>query len=257
MKKAMLIVLAIVILAGLFTGCGSKPAEKKTRMLEAFVQPGYFGDEYTADTRRNEFDIKNQTLYMNGTDIDVLFIGDSITHYWETQAMFGQFGTIVNRGIGGDVAQILAKRFYADSTQLEPKVTVLMIGINNMWILEDYDMSSPEYQEKEDEIFNTIISSYESIIQQANNYGQKLIMQSILPVFGCAPADVLVPKVNAKLKEMADANNIPFVDYYPDFLSEDGKSINTELAVDGVHPNEKGYAIMIDKLTPVIKEALK
>lgn len=257
MKKALSLILVLVMLATLFTGCGSKNTEKKTRYLDAFVKPGFFGDEYTADTRRTEFDIKNQTLYMSGEEVDVLFIGDSITHFWETQAMFGQFGTIVNRGIGGDVAQILAQRFYADSTQLEPKVTVLMIGINNMWMLEDYDMSSPEYQEKEDEVFNRIISSYESIIQQANNYGQKLIIQSLLPVFGAPPADVLVPKVNAKLKEMADANNIPFVDYYPDFLSDDGKSINTELAVDGVHPNEKGYAIMIEKLTPVIKEALK
>ena len=75
-----------------------------------------------ADSRRMEFDAKNEILIFHQTPVDYVFIGDSITHMWELQAYFKPNGwSIANRGIGGDTTKYVLKRFEADVLQLKPK----------------------------------------------------------------------------------------------------------------------------------------
>ena len=74
------------------------------------ISPGYFGNSVAADSRRGEFDYKNESLLRAKTKIDYLFIGDSITHYWEVSDYFDMTrSTFINRGIGGDVTNYLSK----------------------------------------------------------------------------------------------------------------------------------------------------
>lgn len=73
------------------------------------------------DLRRTEFDIRNSQIFCNKIPVDIVFLGDSITHFWEVEEYFKEYGIVVNRGIGGEVAHLAVKRFQADVVQLSPK----------------------------------------------------------------------------------------------------------------------------------------
>ena len=65
---------------------------------------------YTADNRRDTFDVMNWSILESQKKIDCVFIGDSITEYWDVQLFFRELGVIVNRGICGDVVYGVASR---------------------------------------------------------------------------------------------------------------------------------------------------
>src|SRR5690348_111913 len=69
--------------------------------------------------------------------VEVLFLGDSITHGWEGQAAWKKYFEplkAANFGIGGDRTQHVLWRI-TEGKELEginPKAAVIMIGTNNM-----------------------------------------------------------------------------------------------------------------------------
>lgn len=226
--------------------------------LNNLIKPGLFGDGALADTRREEFDIKNGTIYCNEVPVDVCFIGDSITHFWELNAFFHEYGFVINRGIGGDQAQILAKRFEADVLQLKPRVCVVLVGINNMWPLKEIeDKNSKEFWDKESEIYNLIIDSYINIMDQAKKAGQAIIFCNILPCVWPPEVNTLIFKVNARLAELCQERNIPLVDYHSTILGADEFSINWDYSVDGIHPNGVGYSVMAGLVKPELDKILR
>ena len=70
--------------------------------LECLIKPGLFGGQ--GDLRRTEFDIRNSQIFCNKIPVDIVFLGDSITHFWEVEEYFKEYGIVVNRGIGGEVS---------------------------------------------------------------------------------------------------------------------------------------------------------
>ena len=83
---------------------------------EGYTRLEYFSEDVAADKNRKEFDIKNHTLCYTNQRPDFLFIGDSITEYWELNAYFRNSDQlIINRGIAGDTTKYLKKRFYVDA----------------------------------------------------------------------------------------------------------------------------------------------
>jgi len=74
----------------------------------------------------------------NGSNIHVLFYGDSITRAWGTvgketfDELYAPLGT-ANYGIGGDRTEhVLYRIYYGECENIAPKVTVLKIGTNNI-----------------------------------------------------------------------------------------------------------------------------
>lgn len=61
---------------------------------EGYIRLEYFSEDVAADKNRKEFDIKNHTLCYTNQRPDFLFIGDSITEYWELNAYFRNSGSI-------------------------------------------------------------------------------------------------------------------------------------------------------------------
>ncbi|MEG1873735.1 MAG: GDSL-type esterase/lipase family protein [Ruthenibacterium sp.] len=105
--------------------------------MKQIIRPGLLSVSVSADSRRGEFDFKNQVIVENEVPVDFVFIGDSITQLWELNAYFNAPGQMVlNRGISGDTTEYVLKRFDADVVQLKPKHCVLMIGVNDAWDME-------------------------------------------------------------------------------------------------------------------------
>lgn len=225
---------------------------------EDLIKPGLFGNSAYADTRREEFDIKNGTVFVNDIPVDICFIGDSITHFWETNSFFSEYGTVINRGIGGDMAHIMVKRFDADVLQLKPKVAVVLIGFNNMLCLKEFeDKTTPEFHAKEQEVFDLIVSCWNEIIDKCEAANQKLIMCTLTPTLWPPEINNLIFKVNEKLRKICCERNILLADYNASLLDAEGDKMSWDYSVDGTHPNGYGYRLMSGILKPELDKILK
>lgn len=220
---------------------------------EGYTRLEYFSLPVAADSRRKEFDIKNHSLIYEKKRPDFLFIGDSITHYWELNNYFGQTnGLIINRGIGGDTTTYLRKRFYVDAIQLQPKYCILGIGINDSIDLEgDYwKLLEPKPY---NEVLTTAEKNLEDIIFQAEKAEMELIFTSVLPIN--IPISLheeariqYIKDINGWLKFTAQDRNIIYVDYYQGLVNPDTGKIKDGTTYDGLHPNALGYHIMAEIL---------
>ena len=112
-------------------------------------------------------DIKNHSVVRAGCKPDFLFIGDSITQYWELEAYFdGPGQLLINRGIEGDTTTYLNKRFQVDALQLKPRYCIMGIGVNDTICLEgDYWKLIPPLPY--DEVLYTAQANIKEIIRKA------------------------------------------------------------------------------------------
>jgi len=221
------------------------------------IRPGEFGKIVMADTRRVEFDFKNEELLSLGKKPDYLFIGDSITHFWELNAYFGGSGRfLVNRGIGGDTSEYVRRRFEADVLQLKPVTVILMIGTNDIAAID----GDPWWRVEgapEGEVEIACISNIEGIIAMCAAVGQKLVICSVPPSDIAPPhknpeRKALTGRLNTRLQELCSTHGLVYVDYHSSMTGPDGETLIPDFSPDGIHPNAKGYAIM----ARVLKQAL-
>ena len=224
-----------------------------------YDSPGYFSLNVFADTRRKEFDIKNLTLLENKLNPDFVFIGDSITHYWELNSYFNKPGQlIINRGIGGDTTTYLAKRLWADALQLSPKYCVIGIGINDSMDLEgDYWKQIPGMPY--DEVLIRAKENYKNIIEQCLETSTIPIIVSLLPIN--IPVSLCETKrkkficdFNDFLYTYSKEKNIIYVDYYHTTVVAGTNILLDGITYDGLHPNAKGYNIMATVLRNTLKK---
>lgn len=220
--------------------------------LEELIKPGLLGGE--GDQRRTEFDIKNSQIYYNEIPVDIVFLGDSITHFWEVEEYFKEYGTIVNRGISGEVAHLAEKRFKADVVQLSPRICVMMVGINNTWILDECKTEQERIQ-LENKIMELYTTSYRSILTQAKQAGIKMLFCSITPIHHQPEfRKHFIVRTNRLIQSLCQEYEITYVDYYSKMVSDDGITMEETLSWDGVHPHVRGYNIMKTVLTPYLNK---
>ena len=185
----------------------------------------------------------------------VVFMGDSITDFWQ-QPRFGGFfpgKPYVDRGISGQTTSQMLLRFRSDVVNLKPKVMVILAGTN--------DIAGNTGPMTNEEIEGNLASMCE--IAKAN--GMRVVLSSILPVSAyhnpAAPQTTTRPMsrilvLNEWLKTYAAANGIVYLDYFTAMADASGL-LKEELSSDDLHPNAKGYAIMAPLAEAAIARALK
>lgn len=219
------------------------------------IRPGFFSIDAAADRRRNEFDLHNEALLYHSRKVDIVFFGDSITHWWDVATFFQDSGlAIVNRGIGGDTSGHARLRFPADVLQLRPRCVVILIGINNTWALDAF---SPADRLSPEEIFREVTSDVEAMVRMAAEQGIRPVVCSLLPTRMDRYArnrerNELVVRINDALRGLAGESGAVYVDYHSRLTDPDGLTLREGLADDGLHPHVLGYEIMAD----VLREAL-
>ena len=181
----------------------------------------------------------------------VVFMGNSITEGWvKIHPEFFKENGYVGRGISGQTSYQFLLRFREDVINLKPKLVIINAGTND--IAENtgpYDI---------DITFGNIASMAE--IAKANKI--KVILTSVLPAAGfrwnkkITDAPDRIEALNAKIKEYAKANKIPYVDYYSPMVTGAERALNPDYSKDGVHPTLDGYIVMEALIKPVIDKAL-
>ncbi len=185
--------------------------------------------------------------------VDLLFLGDSITESWDWAEghdavfaeFFGQYRS-ANFGVGGDQTQHLLWRLQNGiKGQLQPKVVVLMIGVNNFNL---GGHSAADVAEGVQAILAQI---------QQNYPGARVLLHGVLPFeqSGTSTKRQLVADTNRRLAELADGDTVFFYDFGAVFLDENG-NIPAELMGDFLHPSAAGMRRFAERLQPVIAEWL-
>ena len=188
---------------------------------------------------------------------DVVFMGDSITDFWQ-QEQFGGFfpgKSYVDRGISAQTTPQMLIRFRPDVTALKPRAVVILAGTNDI-AGNTGPMTNEEIQ-----------GNLASMAELAKAAGIKVVLSSILPVsrYHVPPAGVpqttrrpmdRIRAINDWMKSYAATNNHVYLDYYTPMLDTAGM-LKAELSEDDLHPNAAGYKVMAPLAEGAIARALK
>lgn len=182
-------------------------------------------------------------------NVDLIFIGDSITQGWEGsgkgvwEEFYGKRNA-VNLGIGGDRTQhVLWRLDHGNIEGISPKLAVLMIGTNNS------GMNTSEQ----------IAAGVKAIVEklQTKLPKTKVLILAIFP--RGADANNKNRQVNeganALIAKLADDKNVYYLDIGKNFLAADG-TLSKEVMPDLLHLNEKSYRTWAESIEPKVKELL-
>jgi beta-glucosidase len=182
-------------------------------------------------------------------NVDLIFIGDSITQGWERagKAAWDEHyakRNAVNLGIGGDRTQHVLWRLENGNIEgIKPKLAVLMIGTNN---------SGTNTSEQIAAGVKLIVEKLRTKLPET-----KVLVLAIFPR-GADKEDVkrkVNEGANASIKGLADDKMVFFLDIGPKFLDADSK-LSKEVMPDLLHLNEKSYKTWAESIEPKVKELL-
>jgi len=184
----------------------------------------------------------------------VVFMGDSITDSWNNPKYGGFFPgkPYIDRGISGQTTPQMLIRFRADVIALEPKVVVILAGTNDI-----AGNTGPM-------TLAAIEDNLTSMAELARLHGIRVVFASVLPISDYEKTKDGQPIVRTRqrppekikalnewIKNYAYANGAAYLDYFSAMVDDKG-FLKVELSDDGLHPNQKGYAVM----TPLAEQAI-
>jgi len=185
-----------------------------------------------------------------GKDIDIVLVGDSITHRWEVkdarEAFKDTFGKhrVLNLGCGGDRTNhtlwIIEKSGVFND--ISPKLIVLLIGTNNTGGGVSGEIATAAGVKR----------CVESLRKAAPD--SKIVYFAIFPR-GNKKGNIRYQKnefVNESIKTLADNKNVFFVNINQDFLDENGVP-SKELLYDYLHPSGAGYKVWGKAIKPYVQ----
>lgn len=181
--------------------------------------------------------------------IDLVMIGDSITHNWERMGNYDSTfdgRNLLNLGFAGDRTQNVLWRIQHGALDgISPKLVTLMIGTNHMHQpKKDYTPDTPE------DIFTGIQAVVAEIRTRLPD--AKLIVFSVFPR-GPEAAQERVEAVNAMLPQLADQKHVFHMDINHAFLSNDGKFNKPLYKGDQLHLSLRGYEAWAKVLAPILR----
>jgi lysophospholipase L1-like esterase len=179
----------------------------------------------------------------------VVFLGDSITDMWKLQQYFPE-KPYVNRGISGQTTPQMLARMYPDVINLRPAAVVILAGTNDI-----ARNTGPESAEM-------IQDNFRAIAELAQKHEIPVILCSLTPVSDYTarkqsiqrpPSDILL--LNDWLKKYSEQIHALYVDYFS-ALSDSRGFLKEGYSMDGLHPNDKGYALMAPLVQAAIEKAV-
>lgn len=185
-------------------------------------------------------------------DIDILLIGDSITHFWEYREApeiwdeyFSEY-THLNLGFGGDRTEHVIWRIQNGAIdEISPKLTVLLIGTNNTG-------------HRKDPAKDTALGIQMILEELVTRLPQsKILLLAIFPR-GQSPDDelrLINNETNEYISNFADNKRIFFLDINDNLINESGE-INADIMPDFLHLSKKGYNIWATSMNPMISKLM-
>lgn len=184
-------------------------------------------------------------------NIDVVFLGDSITQGWESEgkaAWDRDFAPLkaANFGFSGDRTEhVLWRLDNGEMSGLDAKVVVLMIGTNNI----GHGSSTPS--QTADGV-RLVVSELQERLPQA-----KILLLAIFPRDEAADGALRIKANEATngFKNLHDGKRVFFKDIGPYFVHSSGR-LRTNLMPDRLHLSSDGYEIWARAIRDDVRDLL-
>jgi beta-glucosidase len=183
--------------------------------------------------------------------VDLLMIGDSITHGWEGRGkkVWNEHyakRNAFNIGFSGDRTEHVLWRLQHGAVKgSSPKLAVIMIGTNNTGHRQDP-------AEETAAGVKAIIAELQKQLPET-----KILLLAIFP--RGAKSDDPLRKLNTSINEIiagyANDKKVFFLDINSEFLKEDG-TLSKSVMPDLLHPHEAGYATWAKAMEPMIAQLM-
>ena len=179
----------------------------------------------------------------------VVFLGDSITEFWGKKSPFFPGQPYLNRGIAGQTTAQMLIRLRQDVIDLKPAVVIIQGGLADI-----AGFTGP--------------SSLVEIENNLRSMAELASLNHIIPILVGEPPPADYPgrtgpepvtqmvALNKWVARYCASSHFTFLDYYSALVGPDGQ-MREGVSDDGVHPNEKGYALMKPLAEKAIADALK
>lgn len=184
------------------------------------------------------------------SDVDLIFIGDSITQGWEGHGKevwrkYYAPRNAANLGIGGDRTQhVLWRLENGNIDGISPKLAVVMIGTNN---------SASNTPEEIAEGVAAILNKLRTELPQT-----KILLLGIFPrgENNEDPKRIVNTKTNELISEYGDGEMIFYKDIGKSFLEEDNETLSRETMPDLLHLNAESYRTWAEAIEPTVAQLL-
>lgn len=179
--------------------------------------------------------------------VQVLFLGDSLMQGWDPQLWQERYAPLgaVNFGIGGDgTPQVLWRIEHGILDGIQPKVVVLMIGINNTW---------PGYTAADTA---KGIAAIIAAIQQKQPQA-KILLLGVLPSRVTKdPIRKTIRDINSAIAKFDDGRRVRFLDLGAQFVDSEGALRFGFYQPDRLHLTPLAYRAWADEMEPLLKQML-
>jgi lysophospholipase L1-like esterase len=150
---------------------------------------------------------------------------------------------VANYGLGGERAAVARDRFIQALNIVRPDAVLLMEGYN--------DIPSGE-----NGAASTAASEIEIMVAEATRRGMRVYLATVAPPRpggNRTIQQVLVDDYNNRMRVVASRQGAVLVDVYSALLTD----VTRYIGVDGMHPNEAGYAKIADTFFQAIQGTLE
>ena len=184
--------------------------------------------------------------------VDLLMIGDSITHGWEDagKAVWDEYYAdrrALNLGFGGDRTEHVIWRLQNGAIDdIQPKLAVIMIGTNNAG-------------HREEEPAHTAAGIQRIIAElRLRLPDTKVLLLGVFPRGANAedPLRQINDQVNEIISGFADDESVWYLDLAKEFLKPDGE-LPREIMPDLLHPQLEGYTRWAKAMEPTLARLLQ
>jgi lysophospholipase L1-like esterase len=184
-------------------------------------------------------------------DIGLLFLGDSITDFWPRRGewswlKFAPYNP-ADFGISGDCTEhVLWRITNGELDGIKPKVTVIMIGTNNIGHYRD---EKPEWA----------AAGVKKIVDTVHEKlpDTKVLLLAVFPRgFKASPERQKVDQINALIAALDDGKQTRYLDIGKSFLDANAE-LPPDIMPDKLHPTAKGYDIWYNAMHSLLDEMMK
>lgn len=194
-------------------------------------------------------------------DFKIVFLGDSITHFWTDSSRGGPVWKAnfesgeyeaINFGMCGDRTEhVLWRIEHGQFDNVKPKAIVLMIGTNNTSYHEVWQA---------DQVPMDTIAGVRAVVRKLREVcpEAKIILHPIFP-HGAKIDDehrVNDDIVNGMIKNLADGEYVAWCDFNSRLVAPDGSGIEKLMPGDFWHLGTPGYEIWAEEVKPYLDWAL-
>jgi lysophospholipase L1-like esterase len=160
-----------------------------------------------------------------GAPFSNVFMGDSITYFWSVPG--------ANLGVPGNTTEQMLARYGSEVPGHGYRTFVLLGGTNDV-----------RYKQS----INQAIADIAAMARAARGAKMNVVLCEIPPIWlNRYTESPVVPQLNALIRQLAQSENYPLVDYYDPMVG------HLDYFIDGVHPNSTGYSVMDGALVPVLE----